>query len=76
MNPNAVDSLVAANGYFTVVGWRKVESDAKKMNYYHQRIAKLEEDGRLGENDLEPLGRIRREVLDTYSKGKEYRFNK
>jgi hypothetical protein len=40
------------------------------MNYYHQRIASLEDDDRLDENDIEPLGRIRRGVLDTYSKGK------
>jgi YVTN family beta-propeller protein len=54
----------------TVIAWRKTKNDSRKMNYYHQKIASLEADGRLDENDIQLLSRIRREVIDTYSKGR------
>ena len=45
--------------------------DARKLNYYHKKIASLYgDDGKLDENDIEPLNRLRSSILDAYSKGK------
>ena len=43
--------------------------DARKLNHYHKKVATLyEDDGKLNENDIEPLNQLRSSILDAYSK--------
>lgn len=45
--------------------------DSRKLNYYHKKIASLYwDDGKLDENDIQPLNRLRNSILDVYSEGK------
>jgi hypothetical protein len=44
--------------------------DTRKLNYYHKQITPLYGDGKLDENDVPTLDRLRGRVLDAYSEGK------
>jgi hypothetical protein len=66
-----VGTVVAGLSIPSIVGWVKSKMDARKLNYYHKKIASLYgDDGKLDENDIEQLNRLRSSILDTYSKGK------
>ena len=66
-----VGTVIAGLSIPSIVGWIKSKMDARKLNYYHKKIASLYgEDGKLDENDIEPLNRLRSSILDAYSKGK------
>jgi YVTN family beta-propeller protein len=66
-----VGTVVAGLSIPSIVGWIKSKMDARKLNYYHKEIAALYgDDGKLNENDIEPLNRLRSSILDAYSKGK------
>ena len=54
----------------SIVGWIRSKRDVKKLNYYHKEIASLYDDGKLDENDMEKLDRLRGRVTDAYSEGK------
>ena len=66
-----VGTVIAGLSIPSIVGWIKSTRDARKLNYYHTKIASLYgDDGKLDENDIEPLNRLRSSILDAYSKGK------
>ena len=46
----------------SVIGWTKSKRDLAKLNYYHKQIASLYGDGKLDENDMEALDRLRIEL--------------
>jgi YVTN family beta-propeller protein len=53
-----------------IISWTKSKMDARKLNYYHKQITSLYGDGKLDENDVPTLDRLRGRVLDAYSEGK------
>ena len=54
----------------SIIGWTKSKRDVRKLTYYHKQIASLYGDGKLDENDIGPLDRLRTNILDAYSEGK------
>jgi YVTN family beta-propeller protein len=54
----------------SIIGWIKSKRDVGKLNYYHKQIARLDEDGRLDEKDIEALDLLRNRVTNAYSEGK------
>ena len=66
-----VGTVIAGLSIPSIVGWIKSKMDARKLNHYHKKVATLyEDDGKLNENDIEPLNQLRSSILDAYSKGK------
>ena len=65
-----IGTVVTALFIPSIVGWFKSKRDAKRLNYYHKQIASLYGDGKLDENDIEALDRLRSRILDAYSEGK------
>jgi YVTN family beta-propeller protein len=66
-----VGTVIAGLSIPSIVGWIKSKMDARKLNYYHKKIVSLYgDDGKLDENDIESLNRLRSSILDAYSKGK------
>ena len=66
-----VNTVIAGLSIPSIVGWIKSKMDSRKLNYYHKKIASLYwDDGKLDENDIQPLNRLRNSILDAYSKGK------
>ena len=65
-----VGTVIAGLSIPSIVGWIKSKMDARKLKYYHKKIASLyEDDGKLDENDIEPLNRLRSSILNAYSDG-------
>ena len=66
-----VNTVIAGLSIPSIVGWMKSKMDSRKLNYYHKKIASLYwDDGKLDENDIQPLNRLRNSILDVYSEGK------
>ena len=66
-----VGTVIAGLSIPSIVGWIKSKMDARKLNYYHKKIASLDrDDDKLDENDIEPLNRLRSSILGAYSEGK------
>ncbi len=65
-----VGTVIAGLSIPSIVGWIKSKMDARKLKYYHKKIASLyEDDGKQNENDIEPLNRLRSSILNAYSEG-------
>ena len=54
----------------SIIGWIRAKADAGRLNNFHKKIKSLYDDGKLDENDIEALDRLRGKILDAYSKGK------
>jgi hypothetical protein len=54
----------------SIIGWIKSKKMAKTLHHYHKRIGLLYNDGRLDEDDIETLDRLKTDITDAYSKGK------
>ena len=54
----------------SIIGWTRSKGDVRKLDYYHQRIKSLYDDGKLDEKDVDPLDKLKTDVTDSYSKGK------
>jgi YVTN family beta-propeller protein len=54
----------------SIIGWTKSKRDVQKLNSYHKEITRLDDDGRLDEEDIEALDRLRSRIVDAYSEGK------
>ena len=54
----------------TFIGWRKSKSQGSKLDYYHQKINILHDDGRLDEKDVNFLDSLRKTITNEYTKGK------
>jgi YVTN family beta-propeller protein len=54
----------------SIIGWTRSKGDIRKLNHYHQRIKLLYDDGKLDENDIDPLDKLKIDITDAYSKGK------
>jgi YVTN family beta-propeller protein len=54
----------------SIIGWIKTRTDVRKLNYYHKKIHSLYDDGKLDENDIEPLNKLKGKISDSYSQGK------
>ncbi len=52
-----------------IINWKKTKSTVKKLNYYHKQISSIYDDGKLDENDIKSLDKLKKEVTDAYSKG-------
>jgi YVTN family beta-propeller protein len=65
-----VGTVIAGLSIPTIIGWIRSKRDTGKLSYYHKQIASLYGDGKLDENDIEPLDRLRSNIVDAYSKGK------
>jgi YVTN family beta-propeller protein len=65
-----VGTVIAGLSIPTIIGWIRSKRDVRKLKYYHRQIASLYGDGKLDENDIEALDRLRSRVLDAYSEGK------
>jgi hypothetical protein len=65
-----VGTVVTALFIPSIVGWFRSKRNVRKLNYYRKQIASLYDDGKLDENDMEALDRLRSRVTDAYSEGK------
>ena len=54
----------------TIIGWIKSRQNIRKLNYYHKKINLLFKDGKLDDNDIEPLDKLKTNISDAYAKGK------
>ncbi len=54
----------------TLINKMKTKSDVRKLTYYHRRIKKLCDDGKLDQSDIESLDTLKTDITDAYSKGK------
>jgi YVTN family beta-propeller protein len=54
----------------TVIGWRKAKKEGSKLDYYHNKVKKLYNDGKLDRNDIEELNNLRDNITDEYTRGK------
>jgi YVTN family beta-propeller protein len=54
----------------SIIGWTKSKRDVGKLNSYHKQIARLNDDGRLDEKDIEALDQLRNDIGNAYSEGK------
>jgi hypothetical protein len=54
----------------SIIGWIKAKKEGKRVNQYYKRINSLYDDGKLDENDIIDLDRLKRGITDAYSKGK------
>jgi YVTN family beta-propeller protein len=52
-----------------IIGWIKSKMDVRKLNFYHKQITSLYRDGKLDENDIEPLDKLRQSIVNGYSTG-------
>jgi YVTN family beta-propeller protein len=54
----------------SIVKWIKTKGEIRKLNYYHKKINSLYDDGKLDNDDLEALDRLKINISDDYSKGR------
>jgi len=54
----------------SIIGWIKTKKMIKASNTYHKRIISLYDDSKLNHNDIVPLDQMRRELSDSFAKGK------
>ena len=54
----------------SIIAWARSKADVRKLNYFHKQIASLYGDGKLDEDDFEPLDQLRSSIMDAYSEGK------
>jgi uncharacterized membrane protein len=54
----------------TVIGWRKAKKEGTNLDYYHNEVRKLYDDGKLDENDIENLDKLKVDLTYAYAKGK------
>ena len=52
------------------IGWRRAKKQGKKLDYYHEKIKHLYEDGKLDKNDIGSLDKLRNNITDEYARGK------
>jgi hypothetical protein len=54
----------------SIIGWIKSNNTVKTLREYHNRINLLYDDGRLDEDDIDELDRLKTAIVYAYSKGK------
>ena len=54
----------------SIISWAKSKRDVSKLDFYHKEIDRLDDDGKLDENDIGALDRLRKKIVDAYSEGK------
>jgi uncharacterized membrane protein len=54
----------------SIIGWIKVKRQGRRINQYHKRIKCLRDDGKLDDNDIKDLNKLRKDITDAYAKGK------
>jgi len=54
----------------SIISWIRSKKDARKSDYYHNRIKVLYDDGKLDEDDIKDLDKLKMDIIDVYSKGK------
>jgi YVTN family beta-propeller protein len=54
----------------SIIAWRKSKGQISRLNYYHQEMASIYDDGRLDENDVNHLNTLNKNILNAYSEGK------
>ena len=54
----------------TIISWIKAKRQEVKVHHYHNGINSLYDDGKLDENDIKSLDKLKTDVADAYAKGK------
>jgi YVTN family beta-propeller protein len=54
----------------SIIGWIRSRKQGRIVHQYHKRIGYLYNDGKLDENDIEPLDKLKTDITDAYAKGK------
>jgi hypothetical protein len=54
----------------SIIGSIRSRKQGRLVNQYRKRIGYLYDDGKLDENDIEPLDKLKADITDAYSKGK------
>jgi YVTN family beta-propeller protein len=54
----------------SIIGWIKSKKQRKTVNQYLKRTNSLYNDGKVDENDIESLDRLKRDIADAYARGK------
>jgi hypothetical protein len=52
------------------IGWRRAKKQGNRLDYYHEKIKHLYDDGKLDKNDIDSLDKLRDKVTDEYTRGK------
>ena len=53
-----------------VIGWRKAKKQGGRLDYYHNEIKDLYNDGNLDKKDIEELNKLTDSITDEYTRGK------
>jgi YVTN family beta-propeller protein len=53
----------------SIIRWLKSRADIRKLNQYHRRINLLYHNGKLDDEDIEPLDKLKDIISDDYAKG-------
>lgn len=53
----------------SIIGWIKTRTDVRKLNYFHKKIFNLYGDGKLDDDDIDPLNKLKITISDAYAKG-------
>ena len=54
----------------TVIKWRNAKNQGNKLDYYHNAVKKLYNDGKLDSKDTEKLNNLGDNITDEYARGK------
>ena len=54
----------------SIIGWIKSKRQAGKLDHYHNEIKKVYNDGKLDENDIIEVNKLRGNITHEYTKGK------
>lgn len=53
----------------SIIGWVKAKREIRRLYDYHKEINSLYDDGKLDDNDIQSLERLRRSIANAYAKG-------
>ena len=54
----------------SIIGWVKSRRDNGRLYRFHKRIKSLYKNGKLDQNDIESLDKLKSDIDDAYAKGK------
>jgi len=53
----------------TVIGWRKAKKEGRRVQTHHLGIKSLYDDGKVDEEDIPRLDRLKEDIMDDYANG-------
>ena len=55
----------------SIIRWTKTRTTVRKLNHYYKQISSIyDDDGKLDENDIKSLDRLKKDISYASSKGK------